>query len=75
MIDFYKIVDYVDGITVITDDHEAMEELEELFTELVSSSDEDRVIVLKMLEGWAYQHPKEMEQIKRQVEWRVVKNA
>ena len=76
MVDFEKILDYMDGIIVLTKDTEAMEELEELFSMLYfAKSTADKIAALKLLEGWAYEHPKEMEQIKKQVEWKVMKNA
>ena len=75
MLNFEKIVEHIDGVVVLTEDGEAMLELQELINALPEATGIDKIVILKSLETWAYRHPKELEQIRRQIEWKVVKNA
>lgn len=75
MIDFNRVLEYMDGVVVITPNIDAMRQLDSLLHLLPEVGGEERIAVLKALEVWSYRHPKELSQIKQQVEWKVSKNA
>ena len=75
MPEIVTIEDGVQKIVVLTDDMEAMEQLVELFNALIESKGVEKLGVLKALEIWAYRHPKELNQIKSQLQWRFEPNA